>query len=89
MPLTSTDIDTIATCLSSSTQLRAGIAEARSRYPGLSFTCCEATDMASEEPYQVYAAFDLYLVDGSGHCWQLTGDPHTATGILLAEHRHA
>lgn len=86
MAMTSIQLDHIAACLADSTQLSAGIAAARSRYPGLSFTCCDASDMCDAVPYQVFAAFDLYLVDGNAHCWQVSGDPQVATGVLIARH---
>lgn len=55
----------------------------RARFPRLTVTRCDATDLA-ESPYRSYPGFDLHLVDGAGHCWQLTTDPAQATGIVLA-----
>lgn len=84
--LTATDIDAIAVQLAQRTSQRADIAEVRARYPGVSFTCCDASDMRHETPYRTHAGFDLYLVDGGGHCWQLTNDPQRATGLLVVQH---
>ena len=53
-------------------------------HPGLSVTGTFASIMA-EEPYREEERFDLYLVDGSGHCWTITGAPDSATGIVIAE----
>ena len=55
----------------------------RERFPRLSVTRCDAADLA-ESPYRSYPGFDLHLVNGAGHCWQLTPDPAQATGIVLA-----
>lgn len=59
----------------------------RSQFPGLSLTRCDVSDMGAEEPYRQFAKVDMYLVNGGGHCWQLTRDPEVATGIVLATHR--
>ncbi len=55
----------------------------RARFPRLTVTRCDAADLA-ESPYRSYPGFDLHLVNGAGHCWQLTPDPAQATGIVLA-----
>jgi hypothetical protein len=60
--------------------------EFRSRFPGRSLTRCDASDMATDEPFRRFAAFDVYLVDGRDHCWRLTDDPAAATGVVLARH---
>ncbi|WFU14724.1 DUF6129 family protein [Bradyrhizobium sp. CB3481] len=59
-------------------------AELRRRFPQLACTCCDASDM-TEPPFRSYPLFDLYLIDGSAHCVQITADPARATGIVLAE----
>ena len=78
-------LDDFATELGGSASLRRGAAALRSRYPGVSFSCCDAADMSGEEPYRRYGGFDFYLVDGSGHCARLTDDPVEATGVIVAE----
>jgi hypothetical protein len=101
MALTPAELDSIAALAASAATLRASVAELRRQHPGVSFTCCDAADMSAEQmPYQSHSGsdfgsdagsdrgFDLYLVNGSGHCWDLTADLQAATGILLAEHRH-
>ncbi len=40
--------------------------------------------MGPEEPFRQLAARNLYLVDGRNHCWRITRDPATATGVVLA-----
>jgi hypothetical protein len=42
-----------------------------------------------ETPFRQYAGFDLYLVDGSSHCWSLTDNPELATGLVIAARRGA
>jgi hypothetical protein len=59
-------------------------AELRSRFPNLSWTRCDASDV-TEEPFRSYSRFDVHLVDRSDHCVQITADPARATGIVLAD----
>jgi hypothetical protein len=56
----------------------------RQRFPHLSFTRCDPQDVDSETPARRYSRWDLYLVDGSEHCWRLTADPARATGLVVA-----
>lgn len=89
MTLTPAKLDSIAALAAAAANPRASVVELRRQYPGLSFTCCDASDMSADlEPYQSQSGFDLYLVNGSGHCWDLTADMQAATGVLIAEHRH-
>ncbi|GGF51911.1 hypothetical protein GCM10007301_09180 [Azorhizobium oxalatiphilum] len=59
------------------------IATLRGRFPHLSWTRCDASDVA-ETPFRTFAACDLHLLDGHDHCVQLTNDPARATGLVLA-----
>jgi hypothetical protein len=59
-------------------------AELRGRFPHLSWTRCDASDV-TEEPFRSYSRFEIHLVDRSDHCVQITADPARATGIVLAE----
>lgn len=61
------------------------LADLRQRFPGLSLTRCDASDVDSDEPFRSYTRFNLYLVDGAAHCWQLTMDPERATGLVVAD----
>lgn len=69
---------------------RAGDANARAnlreRFPWLSVTRCDASDMDAETPFRVYPGLSMFLVDASDHCWRITSDPALATGIVLARH---
>lgn len=86
MPFTSAEIAQLETLLSGSDGGARTIAEFRRTLPGKSCTRCDASDMGGEAPFRQFAALDLYLVDGSDHCWHITGDPAHATGVVMAVH---
>ncbi|WP_448189589.1 hypothetical protein [Azospirillum sp. sgz301742] len=56
----------------------------KAAHPGLTVTGTFASIM-TDEPYREEERFDLFLVDGSGHCWTITGSPDAATGLVIAE----
>lgn len=58
--------------------------ELRKRFPHLSWTRCDASDVI-EEPFRTYSHFDIHLLDGADHCVRITTDPAQATGIILAK----
>jgi hypothetical protein len=58
--------------------------ELRRRFPHLSWTKCDASDV-TEAPFRSYSRFEIHLVDRSGHCLQITADPTRASGIVLAD----
>lgn len=60
------------------------VAELRSRFPHLSWTRCDASDII-ETPYRSYPRVEVHLVDRSDHCVGITADPARATGIVLAD----
>ncbi|POF33872.1 DUF6129 family protein [Roseibium marinum] len=55
----------------------------RGRFPHLSWTRCDASDVV-EEPFQTIGGFDLHLIDTRDHCVHIVSDPEHATGIILA-----
>jgi len=57
----------------------------RAEFPGLHFTWCMDDDMGSEEPLLERPDFNLYLVNGEGHCLKLTTDLAKANGVVIAE----
>lgn len=57
----------------------------RSEFPGIHFTWCMDDDIGMEEPVVERDRFNLYLVDGQGHCLKLTTDRDAANGIVIAE----
>ena len=48
-------------------------------------TYCMDGDVGVREPVRRADGFNVYLVDGRGHCMQFTSDMAVATGIVLAE----
>jgi hypothetical protein len=60
------------------------VAEMRRRFPHLSWTKCDASDV-TEAPFRRYPRFDIHLVDRTDHCVQITADPLRASGIVVAE----
>jgi hypothetical protein len=60
------------------------LAELRQRFPHLSWTRCDASDV-TETPFRSYPRFEIHLVDRTDHCVQITADPMRAGGIVLAD----
>ncbi len=58
----------------------------RGRFPHLSWTRCDASDV-TETPFRSYSRFDVHLLDSADHCVQITTDPACATGIVLADRK--
>ena len=58
-------------------------AQLRSRFPHLSWTRCDASDV-TESPFRTYSRFEVHLVYRSDHCVQITADQARANGIVLA-----
>ena len=75
------EIDALLAAPDAQTQ---AFAELRRRFPHLSWTRCDASDV-TETPFRVYARFDVHLLDSIDHCAQITLDPARATGIVLAQ----
>jgi hypothetical protein len=63
-----------------------GLACFRRRFPRLSLTRCDASDIDTETPFREYPGLSLFLVDALDHCWRITRDPARATGIVVARH---
>lgn len=57
----------------------------RESFDDMHLTWCMDDDVGAVEPVRREAGFNLYLVDGRGHCMQMTTDPEAATGVVLAE----
>jgi len=55
----------------------------RQRFPGVSLTRCDPSDVDGERPYKEFARFTLYLVSAVNHCVTMTRDPSIATGIIV------
>ena len=86
MALSPADIAEIDSLLGAPDASLAALTALRARFPKLSLTRADESDMV-EKPYKQYERFDLYLVDGGGHCWTITQDPDIATGLVVASRR--
>lgn len=65
-------------------RLDAVVRAVKAANPGL-YVAGTQTSVMAEEPFREEERFSLFLVDGSQHCWVLTGKPEVAAGILIAE----
>jgi hypothetical protein len=69
---------------------RAGLGEQtlgalREAFTDIHLTYCMDDDIGLVEPAVRAQGFNMYLVDGRGHCMRFTNELETATGIVLAE----
>ncbi len=87
MGLTSEDLAEIDALLGASGADAQALASIRERFPRLSLTQCSPSEVDAETAFREYARFDLYLVDGGGHCWRLTQNPAEATGLVVVARR--
>ena len=87
MALTAEALEDIRTLLEATGPVLERCAKLRQRFPGLSLTRCEASDMTSETPVFETAEFCVYLIDTSEHCVKITGNPAAATGLIVAQKR--
>lgn len=86
MALNATELAAIETLLST-TDAAASMRAMRQQFPNLSVTRCDPSDVDADAPFRAWPHLSLYLVDGRAHCWQLTGDPAQATGVVLVPTR--
>ncbi|HYA81790.1 MAG TPA: hypothetical protein VED87_12775 [Methylocystis sp.] len=86
MAVSAEDLAEMEKLLSSETPV--ALADMRARFPHLSWTRCDASDVI-ETPYRSYAQFDVHLLDGGNHCVEVTSEPSRATGVIIAYHRAA
>jgi hypothetical protein len=61
------------------------IAQLRSQFPQHHFTYCTDDDVVAARPVHQGSGFNLYLVDGRGHCLRFTQEMECATGLVVAE----
>ena len=86
MTINAADLEKIDQALSAAEADRGILVELRRRFPHLSWTACDASDLFVP-PFRSYRRFDLHLLDSADHCPQITLDPSQATGIVLAARR--
>lgn len=61
----------------------------RQKFPGVSLTRCDASDVDAEHPFKEFPRFTLYLVSAVNHCVTITRDPSMATGIIVVHKKAA
>ena len=85
MPIASDDWKEIERVLSDgSTGSSAAVATLRKKFPRLSWTRCDASDVG-EAPYRSFSRFDVHLIDAVDHCVRITTQPEEATGLFVAD----
>ncbi|MDR3437691.1 hypothetical protein [Telmatospirillum sp.] len=87
MALDTDDVATLETLFTEASSSQTLLAGVRRRFPALTATRCDASDIGVEPAFRSFPRFDLHLVDGRNHCWQLTGNPDDATGIVVVVNR--
>lgn len=65
--------------------LDAVVRAVRDANPDLSNVTGAHASVMAEDPFREEAGFNLYLVDGSNHCWLITDKPETATGVVIGQ----
>jgi hypothetical protein len=73
----------IGSLLAGTNQVAAAVSDLRRRFPALSVTSCDPSDVDMEMPVLTSGVFSLYLVDGRDHCWRLTTETAHATGLVV------
>ena len=89
MGLSADDLTEIDALLGAPDAGAGALASVRARFPKLAVTRADPSDVDSETPFRQYNRFDLFLVDGSNHCWRLTAEPERASGLVVVAHRGA
>jgi len=87
MGLASDDLAEIERLLGTADSGPAVVAALRHRFPALTVTQCDASDVDMETPFCAWHDFSLHLVDSADHCWRLTSDATRATGIVVVHQR--
>ena len=88
MALNEEDLGVIAGMLAAPPADGQLFAALRARFPALSFTRCDASDVV-EAPFGSFGGYDVHLMDARDHCVQLTDDPARATGVVIAKRSDA
>jgi aspartokinase-like uncharacterized kinase len=86
MALDDADLAEIGALLGAGILPGEALTELRRRFPAMTVTRCDPSDVDTEIPFKVWPALSLYLVDAADHCWRLTSDAARATGLVLVEH---
>lgn len=83
MSISEADLAAIEALLAPAGAAPGAAAALRQRLPHLSLTRCDASDM-TDAPFRVFPDYELHLVSAADHCVQVTADPASATGLILA-----
>lgn len=78
-------IDAIVARVDAATPDEQTVSALRAQFPALHFTCCMDDDIGTEAPLLEKRGYNLYLVNGQGHCLKLTTDAAVANGVVIAE----
>jgi hypothetical protein len=81
MGVTTEELVQIETLLSASGPL--DFVELRKKFPHLTWTKCDASDVI-EEPFRSFKGYDVHLLNAKDHCVQVTTEPGEATGFAIA-----
>jgi hypothetical protein len=79
------DIEMIEQFLEECEDRRSLSAMFKERFPGVSLTRCEPSDIAGDTPFRSCQELDIHLVDGRDHCWKITQELIEATGVIVVE----
>ena len=83
MALGISDLTAIDALVAEQTDVATAVKALRQRFPGMSVTQCDPSDVDLETPFRTWPRFPLHLVDSADHCWRLTLDADRATGLVL------
>jgi hypothetical protein len=83
MAITASELSEIEGVLVESDAAALPFAALRQKYPHLTWSRCDASDV-DEEPFRTFAHFDLHLLDNVDHCALITRDLERTTGLVLA-----
>jgi hypothetical protein len=87
MALSATDLADIEALLNTQDVPANVVTELRRRFPTMTVTRCDPSDVDLETPFREWPACSLYLVDSADHCWKLTADAARATGLVVVTHQ--
>lgn len=85
--LSAENLAQIEALLSAQDAQLSALSDFRQRFPGVSYTRCDPSDVDGEKPYKEFTRFALYLVSAVNHCVTMTRDPAVATGIIVVENK--
>lgn len=85
MAMSADDLEVIEGLFAGAKQSEITMAELRIKFPHLSWSQCDASDV-TDLPFRIFPSFDMHLLNTVDHCARLTTDLEAATGIILARH---